>query len=74
MTLQEAIEEWKSRKRHMGCVNATNFLCKRVPGFYPKRLSFEFFHNGETIYTEHVIATDGVIEVDLAPYARGFED
>ena len=66
MTISQAITEWKSKKRKMGCVAATNFFCKRVKGFYPKRLD-RYTQNGD-VY-QHVIATDGFIYVDLAPYA-----
>lgn len=38
MTLDEAISEWESKPRKMGCVAATDWLCKRVPRFRPERL------------------------------------
>lgn len=66
MTLDQALAEWKSKRRRMGCVSATDFLCKRVPGFRPMRLT-RYLESGE-IY-EHVVATDGLIVIDLAPYA-----
>ena len=50
----------------MGCVSATNFFCKRVKGFKPKRIR-RYTNSGEIF--EHVVATDGMIIVDLAPYA-----
>lgn len=65
MTLEDCILEWKSKKRRMGCVSAADFLCSRVKGFHPKRLT-KYTDTGE-IY-EHVIATDGVVFVDLAPW------
>lgn len=70
MTLDECIAEWKSKKRRMGCVSATEFVCKRVPGFYPKRLR-RYMQNGNDengLLWEHVVATDGTIIVDLVPH------
>jgi len=64
MTLIEAIAEWKSKKRKHGCVRATDFLCKRVPGFKPERLT-RYTKGGELF--QHVVATDGIIRVDLDP-------
>ncbi len=66
MTLDQAIKEWESKKRYMGCVSATDWLCKRVKGFRPERLN-RFTADGEIF--QHVVATDGVIRIDLAPYA-----
>ena len=50
----------------MGCVAATNFFCKRVSGFYPERIT-RYTPTGEIF--EHVVATNGSIRIDLAPYA-----
>lgn len=66
MTIAKAIKEWKSKKRRMGCMNATEWFCKRVPGFYPK--SYHRYTKRGELYG-HTIATDGVITIDLAPYA-----
>lgn len=66
MTIDEVIIEWKSKKRKMGCVAATKFLCSRVPGFFPMRLTR---YTKEGVVFEHVVATDGIIVIDLAPYA-----
>lgn len=66
MTADQAMSEWKTKRRRMGCVAATDWWCRRVAGFTPERL---------TLYTatgdlyQHVVATDGVVRVDLAPYA-----
>ncbi len=68
MTIDEALAEWRSKKRRMGCVAATNWFCKRVAGFRPERLT-RYTEHGEVF--EHVVATDGMIRVDLAPYADG---
>ena len=38
MTIDEAIKEWESKKRHMGCNSAADWFCKRVKGFYPEHL------------------------------------
>lgn len=69
MSLDEALKEWQSKKRRMGCVAATNWLCKRVEGFKPKRLD-RYTENGELF--QHVVAINnfGVV-VDLAHYADG---
>jgi len=66
LTIDKAIKQWKSKVRRMGCVSATNFFCKRVKGFKPKRIR-RYTNSGEIF--EHVVATDGMIIVDLAPYA-----
>jgi len=50
----------------MGCVSATDWFCKRIEGFYPERLSK--YNNYGEIY-QHVIATNGIIRIDLTPYA-----
>ena len=60
MTLDKAITEWNGKRRKMGCVSASKWLCKRVPNFYPIRLK---------IYNwDHVVATDGKIIIDLTPH------
>lgn len=71
MTLDEAIIEWTSKERRMGCVAATDWLCKRVKRFKPERLDR---YTAEGDIFQHVIATDGLIRVDLAPYADGPSD
>jgi len=65
MKIDKAIKEWKSKKRRMGCVSATNWFTKRVPGFYPLRLH-RYTETGD--YFGHVVATDGSIIIDLSPY------
>ena len=55
----------------MGCVSATLWLCKRVPSFKPLRLS-RYTKLGN--YYEHVVAFDGDIIIDLAPYADKPQD
>ena len=63
--IDQAVREWKTKKRRMGCVSATDFLCKRVPGFKPLRVC-RWTKDGE--FFQHVVATDGKIVIDLAPY------
>ncbi len=70
MTIDECVTEWNSKKRRMGCVSATEFFCKRVAGFEPVRLER---YDVDGNYTEHVVATNGVIRVDLAPHMDGFD-
>ncbi len=65
-SIDAAIQEWNSTSRRMGCVAATNWFVKRVPGFKPERLT-RYTKDGEVF--EHVVATDGRIRIDLAPYA-----
>ena len=69
MTIDEAVREWKSKSRRMGCVSATDWFCARVPGFEPLRLTRYIKDGGPGGLWEHVIATDGTIRIDLAPYA-----
>lgn len=71
MTAEQALKEFNSKKRRMGCVSAVDWFCKRVDGFYPKRKTYtikEGKYRGETY--EHVVATNGIIEIDVAPYAN----
>jgi hypothetical protein len=65
MTIEAAVSEWKSKRRSMGCVAAAAWFCKRVPGFKPVRLT-RYTPAGEVF--EHVVCTDGVCQVDIAPY------
>ena len=66
MSIDNVLKEWQSKNRHMGCVTAVNWFCKRVSGFYPERLT-GYTKDGELF--EHVVATNGVIRIDIAPYA-----
>ncbi len=66
MTITKAIQQWKTKRRRMGCVAATEWFCNRVEGFKPERLT-RFTRTGDVF--QHVIATDGTIRIDLAPYA-----
>lgn len=66
MTIDNAITEWKAKDRRMGCVSATDWFCKRVVGFIPKRLT-RYTESGDIF--QHVIATDGIVVIDLASYA-----
>jgi hypothetical protein len=62
--IEAALEEWGSKKRRMGCVSATDWFVKRVPGFRPIRLT-RYTEDGEIF--QHVVATDGRIRIDLVP-------
>ncbi|KKN60226.1 hypothetical protein LCGC14_0534250 [marine sediment metagenome] len=66
MTVDEALTEWYSKKRRMGCVAGTDWFCKRVSGFKPLSLD-RYTRVGE--YYGHTVATDGIIRIDLTPYA-----
>jgi len=50
----------------MGCVSASQWFTKRVPGFYSERLN-RYTKDGD--FFQHVVATDGIIRIDLSPYA-----
>lgn len=65
MTIEQALKEWKSKKRRMGCVSAAEWFCKRVPGFHHEHLH-RWTENGE--YFGHSVATDGNIRIDLTPH------
>lgn len=67
MRIESAIREWKSKHRRMGCVSAAEWFCKRVKGFRPLRKRF-YYPCGD--FWEHVVVTDGVIEIDICPYAN----
>ena len=54
------------KKPKNGCVEAAIWFCRRVPNFHPLRVS-RFTQDGE--YFSHVVATDGRVVIDLAPYA-----
>lgn len=66
-----ALTEWESKRRRMGCVAATDWFCRRVDGFYPLRLRryMEGGTDADGNFWEHVVATDGCVAIDLAPYA-----
>jgi len=69
-TIQDSIEEWESKTRSMGCVAATDWFCKRHPKFHPIRKT-SYMKNGNDKngrFYQHVVATDGKIEIDLSPY------
>ncbi len=65
MSIEEALQEWASKKRRMGCVAATDWFCRRVPTFRPIRLT-RYTTEGEIF--QHVVATDGTIHIDISPY------
>lgn len=65
MEINEAITEWASHRRRMGCVAATNWFCARVQGFKPKRWTY-YTADGEPY--QHVVATNGIVDIDIAPY------
>lgn len=69
-SLDDTIEEWESKTRSMGCVAATNWFCSKHKTFKPLRKRFYYpggtDSNGK--FWEHVVATDGKIEIDMSPY------
>ena len=66
--IDEALKEWSSKQRRMGCVSASNWFCDRVPGFKPERL---VRHTPKGTPFDHVVATNGIVRIDLAPHADG---
>lgn len=68
MTVDEALTEWHTKRRRMGCVAAANWFCKRVPGFKPLRRSS---YTEEGYLYQHVVASNGRVIIDLSPYADG---
>ncbi len=64
--IDEALKEWRSKKRRMGCAAAAEWFCKRVPSFRPESLD-RYTAGGD--YFGHVVATDGFVRIDLSPYA-----
>ena len=64
--IDKALHEWRSKKRRMDCVAATDWFCARVPGFTPLRIT-RYTKEGDTF--QHVVATDGLVVIDISPYA-----
>ena len=64
MTIDDAILEWESKSRRMGCVSASSWFCSRVPEFGPHRIT-RYTQEGEVF--EHVVASDGKVFIDLVP-------
>jgi hypothetical protein len=71
MLIDEAIIEWESKKRYMGCRSASEWFCKKVKGFEVESLD-RYTENGD--YFGHMVATDGKIRIDLSPYADKPDD
>ena len=65
MIIDDALVEWRSKTRRMGCVAAARWFCKRVPTFVPERLT-RYTRDGFVF--EHVVVTDGFVRIDLGPY------
>ena len=66
MLIKELKKEWTVKKRRMGCVSATQWICNRMNGYFPLKLT-RILSNGE-IYC-HVVAFNGHNIIDLAKYA-----
>lgn len=66
MKIDEALSEWASKNRRMGCVAAADWFCNKVPGFKPERIT-RYTSEGDIF--QHVVATDGAVRIDLAPYS-----
>jgi len=64
--LAKALTEWASKKRHMGCQSAADFIVNRVPDFRKEHLDR---HTATGDYYGHTVVTDGLIRVDVSPYA-----
>ena len=59
MTLEAALLEWSSKRRQMGCVSVTQWLCRRVPGYCAERLERLDRHTAGGDLYQHVVATNG---------------
>lgn len=64
MTVAEAILEWKSKPRRMGCMSASRWFCARVKGF--RISSVDRYTKTGDLYG-HTVAFDGQVVVDLTP-------
>ena len=64
--IHDTLDEWQSKPRSMGCVSASSWFCKRHPEYKSERLT-RYTKKGEPF--EHVVASNGKIRIDLAPYA-----
>jgi hypothetical protein len=71
-SIDDTIEEWESKTRSMGCVAAAAWFCKTHKNFKPirKRFYMEGGTNKNGKFWEHVVVTDGIIEIDISPYAN----
>lgn len=69
-TFEEILKEWTTKKRRMGCVSAAEWFCERMNGFYPirKRFYLEGGTEENGNFWEHVVITNGIIEIDVTPY------
>ncbi len=71
LTIDEAVREWESKKRRMGCIAASQWFCARVEGFWLEDLD-RYTASGD--YFGHTVATDGLVRIDLSPYADAPRD
>jgi hypothetical protein len=67
LTIDNVLQEWNKKHRRMGCVAATNWFIKYRPDFQQKRIN-QYTSTGD--FYSHVVATNGLIDIDLAPYAN----
>lgn len=71
-TINTVLQEWKSKRRRMGCVAAAEWWIKRLPQLRSVRRRFYYpggtDENGQ--FWEHVILTDGCIEIDPSPWSN----
>ena len=73
--VESALREFDSKRRTMGCVSATEWFIKRVTGFKDKRKTIKIprgKYRGE--YYQHVVATNGKFEIDVAPYSNTWKE
>lgn len=63
--VKQTIREFQTKKQKMGCRSATQWFIRRVPGFRPRRLE-KTDEEGNTF--QHVVATNGEIDIDLVPH------
>jgi len=70
VAVDELLLEWKSKTRRMGCVAAAEWFCRRNGNFRPlrKRYYMQGGTDNNGLFWEHVVITDGFIEIDTNIY------
>jgi len=75
-SIDNVLTEWRSKRRRMGCVAAAKWWIRRLPNL--KAIRKRFYYPGGTddngLFWEHVVLTDGFIEIDPSPYANQSSD
>lgn len=67
-TIDDVLNEWASKNRKMGCVAATSWAIRKLKKYKFKALRLTRYTPKGEVY-QHVVAFNGKIIIDLAPYA-----